>query len=176
VEESYKKYKKTVRPKSVRKKLKQRIDWDRPLTFEESKEPIRAKKPKDPHKLNLSLDPSREKSGGFEKIPKTIEEMHKEFKKKRKIKHIETSMDIDEEFAQLPKRLRTRVTKKQLHYVMNNTTMGDIVSHLMSQQKFGIMRAPKTKIQKFNPSNKKEKVTIRYFKRFYFQNPVITEL
>lgn len=82
---------------------------------------------------------------------KTREEIYKEFKKSRRIKHIETSDDIDVAFQDLPKRLRTRITKKQLRYVMNSTTMGDIVGHLIDNEKSGIVKAPKQKEHKYTP-------------------------
>jgi hypothetical protein len=84
-------------------------------------------------------------------VKKTIEEYYKEIKKSRRIKHIETTDDIDVAFSELPKRLRTRITKKQLHYVMNNTTLGDIVGHLIDQEKVGIVKAPRQKQHKYTP-------------------------
>lgn len=56
---------------------------------------------------------------------------------------------IDEKFAQLPKRLRTRITKKQMNFVMNNTTMGDIIDHLIKNKKVGIVRAPGQKEHRY---------------------------
>ena len=44
---------------------------------------------------------------------------------------------------------------------MNNTTMGDIITHLMSQNKVGIVRAPKAKEHHYKPGkNMAEQVFI----------------
>jgi len=61
------------------------------------------------------------------------------------------SDDIDVAFKELPKRLRTRITKKQMSYIKNNTTMGDIISHLMTNEKSGIVKAPKEKSHRYVP-------------------------
>lgn len=81
----------------------------------------------------------------------TREEIYKDFKKKRKIKNVEVSEDIDVAFKELPKRLRTRITKKQMEFIKNNTTMGDIIGHLMDNNKRGIIKAPKEKSHKYVP-------------------------
>jgi len=94
-----------------------------------------------------------------DKKPKTREEIYKEFKKKRLIKNIEVATDIDEEFKALPKRLRTRITNKQMEYIKNNTTMGDIIGHLLTNEKSGIVKAPKEKSHKYvSGRNKAEEV------------------
>lgn len=135
-------------------------EWDAPLTFGKQRRAgntKRAKSSKHSNQVQKQAQKVAEPQKPIEE-KKTIEELHKEFKKQRKVKHIDTFMDIDEEFAELPKRLRTRITKKQLHYVMNNTTMGDVIGHLMNNEKHAIIKAPKTRIQKFNPSNQKSDV------------------
>jgi len=80
----------------------------------------------------------------------TLEQRYKEAKKKAKIKNIELSEDIDTKFAELPKRLRTRITKKQLHYIMNNTTMSDIITHLIDNNKVGIRKLPPQRTYHYN--------------------------
>ena len=121
VNQEYEKYKKeNRRSKSQHKGKKKKQekgskqtnnDWDKEIQFSTPLASKRTSKSKPkindpaPSPVQPKITPSEPPK------PKTIEELHKEFKKKRKIKHIETSDDIDQAFKELPKRLRTRITK-----------------------------------------------------------------
>lgn len=182
MDKAYDRYKKTFRrsksTKKVSKKTKEisqrnksevrieseeeskaRNDWDAPLVFD-NKNQKKSKKPKIVKQETQKPETTQEAKTSNVTEKKSLAEIYEEIRKKRKIKHIELSEDIDEKFAQLPKRLRTRITKKQLNYVMNHTTMGDIISHLITNEKQGIVKAPKQKSHHYVPGqNMAEQVT-----------------
>ena len=85
--------------------------WDNPLNFNlKNPRPKSVKKSHTPSKVGLtarvteSMNPTIEEQKKLQSM--TLEEKYKELKKKRKIKHIDVSEDIDVKFKELPKRLR----------------------------------------------------------------------
>lgn len=132
--------------------------WDAPLQFEDNSKRAtqeKAKKSKSTTRIgNAKIEapnPTVEQIEALKTM--SLEEKYRELKKKRKIKNIGTHLisltgnielqdDIDVKFKELPKRLRTRITQKQMRYIMNNTTMSDIIGHLISQNKTGIKVLP----------------------------------